>query len=103
MDVKEKSKQVLGAEETKKRFSETWEWMESTKHMPLTFCLSILMQKADTIAFGDAKVDIPMFEYCEQSVCLGNGGDEAKEAADMVTQAVDDDGLASAFYKLGLI
>lgn len=103
MDVKEKSKQVLGAEETKKRFSETWEWMESTKHMPLTFCLSILMQKADTIAFGDAKVDIPMFKYCEQSVCLGNGGDEAKEAADMVTQAVDDDGLASAFHKLGLI
>lgn len=51
----------------------------------------------------DAKVDIPMFEYCEQSVCLGNGGDEAKKAADMVTQAVDDDGLASAFYKLGLI
>lgn len=60
-------------------------------------------KKADTIAFGDAKVDIPMFEYCEQSVCLGNGGDEAKKAADMVTQAVDDDGLASAFYKLGLI
>lgn len=60
-------------------------------------------KKADTIAFGDAKVDIPMFEYCEQSVCLGNGGDEAKQAADMVTQAVDDDGLASAFYKLGLI
>lgn len=60
-------------------------------------------KKSDTIAFGDAKVDIPMFEYCEQSVCLGNGGDEAKKAADMVTQAVDDDGLASAFYKLGLI
>lgn len=60
-------------------------------------------KKADTIAFGDAKVDIPMFEYCEQSVCLGNGGDEAKEAADIVTQAVDDDGLASAFHKLGLI
>ena len=45
----------------------------------------------------DAKVDIPMFEYCEQSVCLGNGGDEAKKAADMVTQAVDDDGLLLHF------
>ena len=28
---------------------------------------------------------------------------QAKQAADMVTQAVDDDGLASAFYKLGVI
>ena len=53
---------------------------------------------ADTIATGDAKVDIPA-----QSVCMGSGGMEAKEAADWVTTDVDDDGLWDAFAHLGLI
>ena len=59
--------------------------------------------RADTVAFGDAKVDIPMFEACAYSVCMGSGGDEAKAAADYVTDAVNDDGLYRAFAHLGLI
>lgn len=58
---------------------------------------------ADTIAFGDAKVDIPMFEACGQSCCMGSGGDEAKAAADYVTDDVDKDGLAKAFAHFGLV
>lgn len=58
---------------------------------------------ADTIAMGDAKVDIPMFECCAQSVCMGSGGDDAKAAADWITTDVDDDGLWNAFKHLGLI
>lgn len=58
---------------------------------------------ADTIAFGDAKVDIPMFECCAFGVCMGSGGDEAKAAADYVTDDVDNDGLYKAFQHLGLI
>ncbi len=58
---------------------------------------------ADTVAFGDAKIDIPMFECCGASVCMGSGGDEAKAAADYVTTDVDDDGLWNAFTHLGLI
>lgn len=58
---------------------------------------------ADTIAFGDAKVDIPMFECCAQSVCMGSGGDEAKVAAGWVTTDVDDNGLWNGFKYLGLI
>ena len=58
---------------------------------------------ADTIAMGDAKVDIPMFEVCAQSVCMGSGGDEAKAAAGYVTDDVDKDGLYKAFEHLGLI
>ena len=58
---------------------------------------------ADTIAVGDAKIDIPMFECCAQSVCMGSGGDEAKAAADWVTTDVDDDGMWNAFVHLGLI
>ena len=59
--------------------------------------------RADTIAFGDGKVDIPMFEACAYSVCMGSGGEEAKAAADYVTDAVENDGLYKAFEKLGLI
>ena len=60
-------------------------------------------EQKDTIAFGDAKVDIPMFECCAYSVCMGSGGEEAKAAADYVTDGVDEDGLYKAFMKLGLI
>ena len=58
---------------------------------------------ADTIAVGDAKVDIPMFECCGVGVCMGSGGEEAKAAADWVTTDVDDDGMWNAFKHLGLI
>ncbi len=57
----------------------------------------------DTIAFGDAKIDIPMFEYCNYSVCMGSGGAEAKETADYVTDDVTRDGLYKAFQYLKLI
>lgn len=59
--------------------------------------------RADTIAFGDAKVDIPMFDFAALGVAMGNSGPETLEAADMVTDEVDSDGLAKAFEKLGLI
>lgn len=56
----------------------------------------------NTIAFGDAKVDVPMLECCAYGVAMGNGGAEIKAAADYVTDAVDKDGLYRAFEKLGL-
>ena len=58
---------------------------------------------ADAYAFGDAKIDIPMFEACGTGVCVGSGGDEAKAAADYVTTAVDDDGIWNAFEHFGLM
>lgn len=59
--------------------------------------------QADTIALGDAKIDLPMFDYCALSIAMGSGGPEAKAAADYVTAAVDDDGLYKAFDHFGLI
>lgn len=59
--------------------------------------------QADTFAFGDAKVDIPMLKYCAVGVAMGNGGDEIKAMADYITDAVDDDGLYNAFVHFGLI
>ena len=50
-----------------------------------------------------AKVDIPMFDYCHDSCCMGSGGDEAKAAAKYVTDDVDRDGLYNAFVHYALI
>lgn len=59
--------------------------------------------RSETIAFGDSKWDITMFECCAQSVAMGDGEQAAKDAATFVTDAVDDDGLLNAFKKLNLI
>ncbi|MBR4445381.1 MAG: HAD family hydrolase [Solobacterium sp.] len=59
--------------------------------------------KADTISFGDAKIDLSMFELCAFNVAMGNGGEEIKAAADYITDDVDADGLYNAFKYLKLI
>lgn len=61
---------------------------------------------ADTdtmIAFGDAAPDIELIELVGTGVAMGNGEDVLKERADLVTDHIDEDGLANAFKKLGLI
>lgn len=60
-------------------------------------------KKEDTIAFGDAKIDIPMLDYCAIGVAMGNGGAEILAMADMVTDDVEHDSLYNAFEKLGLL
>ena len=57
----------------------------------------------DTISFGDAKIDLSMFELCAYNVAMGNGGPEIKAAADYITTDVNDDGLYNAFRYLKLI
>lgn len=59
--------------------------------------------RADTVAFGDATVDIPMFESCAVGVAMGNASDNLKAVATLVADDVEDDGLAKAFRHLGLI
>lgn len=60
-------------------------------------------EQEDTIAFGDAKIDISMLEYCAIGVAMGNGGPEIKAAADFVTDDVEQDGLYKAFERLELL
>lgn len=57
----------------------------------------------DTVAMGDATVDIPMLEYCAVGVAMGNSSDDVFAVADHVTDDVDADGLAKAFARLGLL
>lgn len=56
----------------------------------------------DTIAFGDATVDIPMFQACAVGVAMGNASDDLKALATLITDDVEDDGLARSFSHLGL-
>ena len=57
----------------------------------------------DTFAFGDAKVDIPMLEYCNVGVAVNSGGDEIKAMANYVTDDVDQDGIYKALVHFGLV
>ena len=61
------------------------------------------ISQENTIAIGDAKVDIPMLTYCQVGVAMGNGGPEIVAMADYVTDDVDSDGLYKAFVYLKLI
>lgn len=61
------------------------------------------VNQSDTIAMGDALIDIPMFEACAFSVCMCSGRPEAKAAANYVTDDVDKNGLYNAFAHIGLL
>ena len=54
-------------------------------------------------AFGDAKVDISMFNIARTSICVGSGSDEAKKAATYITDDVKDDGIYNALKHFNLI
>jgi len=58
---------------------------------------------ADTIAFGDGDNDGPMIAAAGVGVAMGNASEALKAMADMVTTALDDDGIYNGFKKLGLI
>lgn len=57
----------------------------------------------DTIGFGDSMNDLEMIETVGYAVCMDNGSPALKEKSDMVCPSVEEDGLAIAFEKLGLI
>ncbi len=75
-----------------------------TKRYAIEVLLDYLhVSKEDTISFGDAKIDLSMFECCGYNVAMGNGGKEIKEASDYITEDVNRDGLYKAFEYLKLI
>ncbi len=57
----------------------------------------------DTVAMGDAKIDIPMLECCAVGVAMGSGGEEIRAMAAYVTDDVAAAGLYKAFAHLGLM
>lgn len=70
--------------------------------------IKIIMKKLhaseeDVIAVGDSTNDIEMLKMAGCGVAMGNALPELKEAADMVTDDVDEDGMYRCFVKLNLI
>jgi len=61
------------------------------------------MDKVDTVAVGDATVDIPMLEHCGLAIAMGNSPDAVKALADYVTADVDHNGLYQAFAHFHLL
>ena len=57
----------------------------------------------DTYGFGDSMNDASMLKACAVGVCMGNGADELKQIADYVTDDINENGLANAFRKFGII
>lgn len=55
---------------------------------------------SETIAFGDGGNDIPMLRAAGIGVAMGNASETVKQAADYVTETVDEDGIRNALERL---
>ncbi|WP_394674144.1 Cof-type HAD-IIB family hydrolase [uncultured Chryseobacterium sp.] len=67
------------------------------------FCDHFNIDISETMAFGDGGNDISMLKCVKIGVAMGNAGDHVKEAADFVTDDVDDHGVESALIHFGLL
>jgi len=73
---------------------------EATKGRGLTAVAQALgIPPAEIMAIGDSFNDLEMFKFAGLAVAMGNARREIREAADYVTLANDDDGVAEALEK----
>ncbi len=61
------------------------------------------LKKEDSIAVGDGYNDITMVELAGIGIAMGNACEPLKEAADIVTDACNEDGIYKVFKKLNMI
>ena len=61
------------------------------------------MDRADCVAIGDSTNDLPMLETAGVSVAMGNGDPRIFDRVSFVTAPVEQDGIAKALERLGLI
>jgi HAD superfamily hydrolase (TIGR01484 family) len=61
------------------------------------------MSLSDTIAVGDSDNDRKMLERAGIGIAMGNAGESLKAIAGYTTSRLEDDGLAQAFQRCGLI
>lgn len=69
----------------------------------LAVCADAGIDPAQAVAFGDSYNDIPMLKAAGMGIAMGNAEDAVKEAADIVTDDCDHDGIAKALTELGII
>jgi len=60
------------------------------------------ISREDVYAFGDGMNDIEMLRFVGTGVAMGNAQQACKDAADVVTDDIKEDGLYRAMEKLGL-
>ena len=66
-------------------------------------CELLEIAREDTYAFGDSANDLEMLCFVAHGVAMGNGTKEAKEAAEYVTTAIDENGIRNGLLHYGLI
>jgi hypothetical protein len=66
-------------------------------------CEALGISREDTVAFGDSVNDLDMLSYAGVGVAMGNGSEEAKAAADMVTDKLEEHGILHGLEQLGLL
>lgn len=63
-------------------------------------CRYLNIDIGDTVAFGDSDNDIEMLEYAGLGICMENGTQNCKAAADAICKSCVEDGVADAIYEL---
>jgi len=66
-------------------------------------CEILGISHADTYAFGDSTNDLDMLEYVAHSVAMGDGMQQAKDAAEYVTAPLQEGGIYQACEHYGLL
>lgn len=69
----------------------------------LRICDYLGVPVEDTIGFGDSMNDLEMIRTVGTSVCMDNGAEALKKISDIVCPSVEEDGMAAAFRRLGLV
>ena len=59
--------------------------------------------REECMALGDGENDITMLRYAGIGVAMGNAADEVKAASDYVTGTADEDGVAAAMRRFGIL
>lgn len=68
-----------------------------------SFLRHLNIRAEHAVAFGDNLNDLEMLEYVGYGIAMGDGVKEAKEKANFVTKAVDEDGIYYGLKHLNLI
>lgn len=66
-------------------------------------CSYLKVPVSDTYGVGDSVNDLDMLRFVGHSIAMGNGSEEAKEAAEFVTASIHRDGIKKAMEHYGLI
>ena len=77
---------------------------QASKADAVAFLAQRLGVKAkNTVAFGDGENDLLMVTAAGTGVAMGNGIDAVKQVAKLITCTNDEDGIANALIRLGLV